>query len=166
VLRVIVVMGVSGAGKTTVGIPLAASLGWPFYDADDFHSVENIAKMHRGEGLTDDDRRPWLTALCALIHRVVTHGEHAVLACSALKQWYREALVPPDVDPNAIQFVYLDVPEEVLRQRLAARVGHFAPPALVGSQLATLEEPMDAVRIEGTLPVDSIVRAVRASLTV
>jgi gluconokinase len=159
-------MGVSGAGKTTVGVPLSASLGWTFYDADDFHSADNIAKMHRGEGLTDDDRRPWLAALAALIHRVVTNGEHAVLACSALRQWYREALVPQDVDRDAIQFVYLDVPEDVLRQRLASRVGHFAPPALVGSQLATLEEPMDAVRIDGTLPVDDIVRAVRTSLNV
>jgi gluconokinase len=163
-LHVIVVMGVSGAGKTVVGQALAHAVGWEFHDADDFHSPENVAKMHRGEGLTDEDRRPWLAALCSMIADVIRDGRHAVVACSALKQWYREALIPSESDRPAIRFVHLDVPEDVLRDRLAKRTHHFATPALLPSQLATLEFPHDALCVDGTLPVAEIARQIREKL--
>lgn len=154
-------MGVSGAGKTAVGTALAQAIGWEFHDADDYHTPENIAKMHRGEGLTDEDRRPWLAALSALIADVARQQRHAVLACSALKQSYRDTLVSADVDPSAVRFAYLDVPIEVLRQRLTGRTHHFATPALLPSQLATLEVPHDALRLDGTQPIDAIVGVIR-----
>jgi gluconokinase len=163
-LQVIVVMGVSGAGKTVVGQALAHAIAWEFHDADDYHSPENVAKMHRGEGLTDDDRRPWLAALSRLIADVVAGRRHAVLACSALKQWYRDALIPSDVDRGVVRYVHLDVPESVLRERLAKRTHHFATPALLPSQLATLELPHDAVCVDGTLPIPEIVDVIRKAL--
>ncbi|MDB4876570.1 MAG: carbohydrate kinase, thermoresistant glucokinase family [Gemmatimonadetes bacterium] len=160
-VRVIVVMGVTGAGKTTVGHALADALGWSFYDADELHSPENKAKMHRGEGLTDADRAPWLATLGALVARVIANGEHAVLACSALKQSYRDVLVPKDAPPDAVRFVFLDVPSKVLRERLAMRGNHFATANLLPSQFATLEVPSDALRVDGTRPVPEIVQTVR-----
>ncbi|HET7373149.1 MAG TPA: gluconokinase, GntK/IdnK-type [Gemmatimonadaceae bacterium] len=164
--RVIIVMGVAGAGKTLVGKALAQAVGWPFYDADDFHSRTNIEKMKRGEGLTDDDRRPWLAAMRKLIEGILVRGEHGVLACSALKEWYRRALVPESAPAGAVRFVYLNVPEPVLRERLASRKHHFAPPALLPSQLQTLEEPADALWEDGTRTPDEIVRSIRAALGV
>lgn len=163
-VRVIVVMGVSGAGKTVVGEALAKALGWKFYDADEFHSALNIAKMHRGEGLTDDDRLPWLATLTALVAGVVARNQPTVLACSALKQWYRNALVPANVSHNAICFVYLDVPLGVLRTRLAARTHHFATPDLLPSQFATLEIPRDAICVDGTRSIAETVETVRTAL--
>lgn len=162
-VHVIVVMGVSGAGKTVAGQALAHALGWVFYDADDYHSPENIAKMHRGEGLTDDDRRPWLALLGSKVAGIVGSNAYAVLACSALKQTYRDALVS-DVAHDTVCFVYLDVPVEVLRARLEARVHQFATVALLPSQLETLEVPHEALCVDGTLPVPEIVRRVRAAL--
>lgn len=162
--RVIVVMGVAGAGKTLVGSALARSLGWSFYDADDFHSPENVAKMHRGIGLTDADRAPWLARLRDVIDRVIRDGRNAVLACSALKEAYRHTLTPDDAPSGTVRFVYLDVPAGVLRERLEHRQHHYAPPALLDSQLATLEPPRDAIRVDGTLPPDDIVTAARAGL--
>jgi len=164
--NVIVVMGVAGAGKTLVGKTLARAIGWAFYDADDFHSRANIEKMSRGEPLTDDDRRPWLAAMRVTIAGVIERADHGVLACSALKEWYRRALVPEDAPPGAVRFVYLDVPESVLHDRLARRTGHFAPPELLPSQLKTLEPPVDAVWEDGTRSPDDIVRSARASLGV
>ena len=163
-VRVIVVMGVSGAGKTTAGRALSLALGWPFYEGDDFHSAANVAKMHRGEALNDDDRAPWLHDLCVLIAWILERGEHGVLACSALKQAYREALVPRGAPPSAVRFAYLDVPVEVLRKRLADRKGSFFDPSLLDSQIATLEKPSDAIRIDGDQPVDHIVKAIREAL--
>jgi gluconokinase len=164
--NVIVVMGVAGAGKTLVGKTLARAIGWAFYDADDFHSRANIEKMSRGEGLTDADRRPWLAAMRAVIAGIIDRADHGVLACSALKEWYRRALVPEEAPARAVRFVYLDVPEPVLRERLAKRKGHFAPPELLPSQLQTLEPPADAVWEDGRRPPEEIVRSVRASLGV
>ena len=164
--NVIVVMGVAGAGKTLVGKTLARAIGWAFYDADDFHSRANIEKMSRGEPLTDDDRRPWLAAMRVTIAGVIERADHGVLACSALKEWYRRALVPEEAPPGAVRFVYLDVPESVLHDRLARRTGHFAPPELLPSQLKTLEPPVDAVWEDGTRSPDDIVRSARASLGV
>jgi gluconokinase len=167
-LRIIVVMGVSGAGKTVVGRALALALGgrWRFIDADDYHSQANKEKMHRGIGLTDADRAPWLAALRQALDSALEHGERVVLACSALKQAYRDAIRPDGADAAAERFVYLDVPIDVLRERLERREHHFAPPELLGSQLATLEEPHDALRVDGSKPIDAIVRAVREALGV
>ncbi len=159
----IVVMGVSGAGKTTVGRALAAHLGWEFHDADAFHTAENIAKMHAGHGLTDDERKPWLDELHALVMRVESSGQRAVLACSALKAVYRNAIVRGSA-PGAVRFVYLEVPTPVLHERLRERADHFAPSALLDSQLADLEVPAHAVCVDGNQPVDDIVARVRDEL--
>lgn len=158
-------MGVSGAGKTTVGVALAQAIGWTFVDADDFHSPENKAKMHRGVGLTDADRAPWLAAMRDYLDRSLAAGARVVLACSALKQAYREALMPESA-AGVVRFVYLEVPAEVLHQRLAQRHHPFATPALLQSQLETLEEPHDAHRIDGTKPVAAIVSDIRSALNV
>ena len=164
--RVIIVMGVAGAGKTLIGKALARAVGWPFYDADDFHSRANVDKMRRGEGLTDEDRRPWLASMRDLISGILERGDRGVLACSALKQAYRIVLVPEDAPAGTVRFVYLHVPEQVLRERLAAREHHFAPPTLLPSQLQTLEEPADALWEDGTRPPDEIVRSIRAGLNI
>jgi gluconokinase len=164
--RVIIVMGVAGAGKTFIGQALARALEWPFYDADDFHSRANVEKMRRGEGLTDEDRQPWLAAMRDLIASILERGERSVLACSALRQSYRTALVPEDAPNGTVRFVYLHVPEQVLRERLAARKHHFAPPTLLPSQLQTLEEPADALWEDGTRPPDEIVRSIRAAFEI
>ena len=108
-IRVIVVMGVAAAGKTVVGRALADSLCWTLYDADEFHSAANIEKMRRGEPLDDADRGPWLETLCSLVADVMRRRTHAVLACSALKQAYRDALQPANAPPEAVRYVYLDV---------------------------------------------------------
>ena len=163
-LQVIVVMGVAGVGKTTVGTALGRALGWRFHDADDFHSAANIAKMHRGEPLTDADRTPWLAALRALVAEALARGDHVVLACSALRQRYRDALVPGDAPAGAVRFVWLDAPAAVIADRLAHRGAHFAPPSLLPSQLQTLEPPTDAVLADATKPPAAIVAAVRESL--
>lgn len=165
-LRVVVIMGVSGAGKTVVGQALAEALGWTFLEGDDYHPAANVEKMSHAIPLDDADRAPWLAALRNLIASVIARDEHAVLACSALKQSYRDMLVPPDAPPGAVRFVFLDVPRDVLLQRLETRRGHFMPPELLDSQLATLEHPRDAVRMDGTLPVPEIVRAARTALGV
>jgi gluconokinase len=158
-------MGVSGAGKTTTGRALATALAWPFHDADDFHSAANVDKMRRGAPLTDEDRAPWLHDLCVLIADIVRDDRHAVIACSALKQRYRDALVPKNAPPSAVRFVYLDVPIEELRRRLRQRQ-HFFGPAMLDSQLAALEEPTEALRVNGAQRVEDIVKAIRAAVDV
>ncbi|MBV9881263.1 MAG: gluconokinase [Gemmatirosa sp.] len=166
---VVVLMGVAGAGKTTVGQRLAASLGWSFADADAFHPPENVERMRRGAALTDDDRRPWLDALRAHVGAALARHEHLVLACSALRRVYREALVPAEATPDAVRFVHLAVSPAELARRLATRPGHFAPPALLGSQLATLEDPTPDEHVpvvDGELPVDAVVERIRAALGV
>jgi gluconokinase len=163
-LRVMIVMGVSGAGKTEIGRALAALLGWRFVDADDYHSAANKEKMHRGEGLTDVDRARWLATLSAIVVDAIAHNTRTVLACSALKQKYRDALVPAGVPHDAVRFVYLDVPTDVLRARLERRKDHFAPPSLLDSQLATLEKPHDALWVDGAKSIDEITAFVRRAL--
>jgi gluconokinase len=157
-------MGVSGAGKTEVGRALAAAIGWPFHDADEYHSPASIDKMEHGRGLTDADRAPWLARLHDLVTHAVASGERIVLACSALKERYRDLLRPAGADRRAIQFVYLDVPRAVLEERLHTRHGHFAPPALLESQLATLEKPHDALWVDGTRTPAEIVAFIRDRL--
>jgi len=162
--RFLVVMGVSGAGKTTVGRALARALGWPFHEGDAYHPAANVERMARGQPLTDEDRAPWLAALHDLIARSLASGEHGVLACSALRERYRAALVPASAPAGTVRFVFLDVPAEVLRARLEHRAGHYMPPSLLPSQLRTLEPPRDALRVDGTEPPDAIVRVVRSTL--
>jgi gluconokinase len=164
-IRIVVVMGVSGAGKTTVGQALARSLGWEFFEGDVFHPRVNIEKMRTGHPLTDADRAPWLAALRALIDGVIARREHGVLACSALRHQYRKMLTPEGRARNAVRFVYLEVPEDVLRQRLEQRRGHYMKPSMLASQLAILEPPTRAEAIDGTLPVDTIVRQIRQRLS-
>lgn len=139
---VLVIMGVSGAGKTTIGRALALRLGWRFYDADDFHPKKNIEKMKKGVPLTDGDRAPWLAALGELIGRMDTP---AVIACSALKRSYRDELAGSGRD---VRFVYLRGDSEIIRGRLEGRKGHFAGPEILESQLEALEEPDDALRVD------------------
>ena len=144
---VIVIMGVSGSGKTTVGQLLATRLGLPFYDADDFHSAANIAKMASGTPLTDADRHDWLATLAADIAKWEAAGG-AVLACSALKEAYRQTL--QHLVPTPLKWVFLDGSRELLRSRLEHRHGHYMGAALLDSQLATLEKPTYGLR----LPID------------
>lgn len=163
-VHVIVIMGVSAAGKTAVGEALARALGWRFVEGDDYHSAANKAKMHRGEGLTDEDRKPWLLALHDVIAQAIDRGDHIVLACSALKQWYRDMLVPEDAPPGSVRFAFLNVPRDVLEERARQRHHPFATPALLDSQLATLEPPRDAVWLDGTRSIPEIVDAALAEL--
>ena len=142
----IVLMGVSGSGKTTIGIELAQELGDKYADADDYHSAANTAKMASGTPLTDEDRAPWLATLNDLLREWAIKGIHGVLACSALKASYRETL-SRGIEPAKIAFCYLEVPRELLRQRLALRQHSFMNSNLLDSQLATLEEPKDAIRV-------------------
>lgn len=132
----VVVMGVSGCGKSTVGASAAAALGWPFAEGDDAHPPANIAAMRSGRALTDDDRWPWLHALAAWIAEHDAAGRSSVLACSALRRSYRDVLRS---GAGRVLFVHLDGPPEVIRSRLAERTGHFMPGSLLASQLATLE---------------------------
>lgn len=138
----LILMGVSGVGKTTVGTLLAAEIGWRFLDADDFHPVSNKAKMAEGHPLTDEDREPWLSALYAKIAESVDAGKSLILACSALRETYRERL-RGDIR-NAVQFALLVASPEVLARRLAERQHEFMHPGLLGSQLTTLEQPEEA----------------------
>ncbi len=141
----IVVMGVSGSGKTTVGKLLAQRLGWDFYDADSFHSPENIAKMAHGIPLTDADRAPWLAALRSLIQRCIAEKRPGVLACSALKDSYRDELTGGAAD---VRIVYLKGSYELIWSRIAARKGHYMKPDMLKSQFDTLQEPTDALVVD------------------
>ncbi len=134
----LVVMGVSGSGKSTVADRLAARLGWRYEDGDSFHPASNVAKMSAGAPLTDEDRWPWLQAIADKIDRLSAAGERAVIACSALKRAYREVLVQGRDD---IRIVFLDGTQELVAARLAARKGHFMPSGLLASQFRTLERP-------------------------
>jgi gluconokinase len=133
---VVVVMGVSGAGKSTVAALLATRLGWDFAEGDGFHPAANVAKMAAGQPLTDEDRKPWLAAVAGWIDRELDAGRRGVITCSALKRSYRDQLRRPRV-----LFVYLEVPRVELERRLTHRVGHYMPGSLLDSQLSTLEPP-------------------------
>ena len=134
----LIVMGVSGSGKSTIADQLAQRIGWTFEDGDRFHPASNVAKMKAGHPLTDEDRWPWLRAIAAEIDRVCRDGEHAVIACSALKRAYRDVLVH---GRNDVRIVYLDGTQALIADRLAKRKGHFMPPDLLPSQFRTLEPP-------------------------
>jgi gluconokinase len=157
---IILLMGVTGSGKTTVGKALAASLGWKYFDADEFHPATNVAKMRAGVPLNDADRQPWLENLAQLISENTHAGKSAILACSALKQTYRDTLSIS----NEVRFVYLKGDRTIIAERLRERRDHYMNPKLLDSQFETLEEPEDALAIDVTLPVDAIVERIRTAL--
>ena len=153
---IVVLMGVSGSGKSTVGEALAHVLHWPFLDADDFHPQANVDKMARGEPLTDDDRWPWLDRLAA---ELAARGGNAVLACSALKRAYRERLARA----GDVRFVHLHGDRDTIAARLASRQHRYMPATLLDSQFATLEMPVDALALDVHDPVDVQVGAIVAA---
>lgn len=153
-------MGVSGSGKSTVGTALAASLGWRFLDADDFHPPANVAKMAAGTPLTDDDRWPWLDRLVAQMREVLAEGRSAVLACSALKSAYRERLA----QAGDVRFIHLEGDAPTIAARLASRQHQYMPATLLASQFATLEPPAGALAVDIRLPVDAQVSFIRREL--
>jgi gluconokinase len=146
---IVIVAGVSGSGKTTVGALLAGRLGWRFADADDFHPAANVEKMRAGIPLTDEDRWPWLRAIAAWMDERIAGGENAVVACSALKRSYRDLLL--DGRPQA-RMVFLIPDRDLLARRLAARHGHFFPEQLLGTQLVDLEPPEADERVLTVVP--------------
>jgi len=157
---IILLMGVAGSGKTTIGQLLASQLNWKFVDGDSYHSPENIAKMSAGIPLTDADRAPWLAALRASIETWLRTNENIALAASALKQKYRDELL---IDP-AVKLVYLRSTPEAIRARLQARTNHFMNSTLADSQFADLEEPTNAFTINADLDPNEIVRSIRSEL--
>ncbi|HEX3203835.1 MAG TPA: gluconokinase [Nitrospiraceae bacterium] len=152
---IVIVMGVSGSGKSTIGVALAHALGWDFVDADWFHSQTNIDKMSRGIPLFEDDRTPWLEALRERIHLWLAQDRSVVLACSALRSSYRRLLM---VDPTRMRVVYLKGSVDLIHGRLSSRPHHFMPPELLRSQMDILEEPSDAVTIDISLPPAVIIQ--------
>jgi gluconokinase len=159
--RVVIVMGVAGSGKTTVGESLAKHLGWEFYDADHFHPAENIAKMSNGLPLNDSDRAPWLAALHNLISTSRKENHPAVLACSALKESYRRQLLAGN---EGVQFVYLKGSYGLIWSRISGRKDHYMKPQMLQSQFEALEEPADALTVDVSLPVDEIVQGIVGQL--
>ena len=157
---IVVMMGVSGSGKSVVGQALASDLGWPFFDADDFHPPENVAKMAAGTPLTDADRWPWLDRLAAEMGEIDKRGDNAVLACSALRQVYRDRISRA----GNVRYVHLAGDYDTIAKRMAARKHAYMPPSLLASQFAALEPPKDAivVGIEDAIPVQ--VAKIRAAL--
>lgn len=158
---IIVIMGVSGCGKTTVGRLLAEDLGWSFYEGDDFHPPENVAKMRKGVALNDTDRRPWLERLQKLIVELNRRGESAVLTCSALKASYRRSLREAD---DGIAIVYLRGDYDLIRRRMKERRGHYMPVALLKSQFAELEAPERAIEIEARHRPEVVVKKIEEAL--
>jgi gluconokinase len=157
---IIVLMGVSGSGKTTVGSALARALGWEFHDADTFHPPDNIAKMKAGTPLTDADRWPWLDAMTAAMQAIEARGGNAVFACSALREAYRGRLT----QAGDVRFVYLEGDENTIATRLARRQHEYMPASLLASQFATLEPPAHALRVDIRQGVDAQVAAIRHAL--
>jgi len=157
---IVIVMGTTGSGKTTIGTLLAKRLGWQFVDADDFHPPANVEKMKHGIPLTDADREPWLKALSDKIVEWSGEKRQVVLACSALKQSYRDELRAS----SEVRFVYLKGGYELFSQRVLARKGHFAKQELLTSQFAALEEPTDAIIVDAALSPEQIVSEVRKQL--
>jgi gluconokinase len=156
---ILVLMGVTGSGKTTIGTKLAAAEHWEYAEGDDYHSEANKAKMHAGIPLTDEDRVPWLASLHQVLLGWYLRGTSGVLACSALRQAYRDQL-SQGIPSSVLRFVLLQVPRDVLEHRLAERKNHYMSPALLESQIATLEMPRDAIRVRGDLPPDQVVREI------
>jgi gluconokinase len=160
----LIVMGVSGSGKSSIAAALADRLGWSFEDGDRFHPASNVAKMHAGHPLTDEDRWPWLRAIADEIERVCKASGHVVIACSALKRAYRDVLLRGRDD---VRFVFLDGSQALIANRLAQRKGHFMPPGLLDSQFKTLEPPQADERpltVSIDAPVETIVNNIVVQL--
>jgi gluconokinase len=163
-VKIVILMGVSGSGKTTIAVRLAAELGWPYLDADVLHPSANTDKMRAGIPLTDTDRKPWLEAILARIEEVRGRGGGLIVACSALRRSYRDLLTRGRPDT---QLVYLKGSAEIIHQRLIARTDHFAGAELLASQLQELEEPGPeecAIIMDVTTPPDAIVEGILARL--
>ena len=158
--KVIIIIGVSGSGKTTIGRLLSGELGWKYYEGDDFHPPANIEKLKHGVPLDDADRKPWLESLRDLIRNCLEQNDSAVVACSALKQRYRDFLL---VDERVI-LIYLKGDYELIRERLSKRRGHFLNPNLLDSQFAALEEPKTAMQVDVSLSPAEIVKSIRSAL--
>lgn len=158
---IILIMGVAGSGKTTIGKLLADTLHWEFWDADTFHSPENIEKMRNSIPLTESDREPWLQHLRAAIQQGLQEHRNIVLACSALKNSYRHYLIG---DSNLIKLIYLKGSYELIQNRLKARHHHYMTEQLLDSQFDTLEEPSGAIAIEVSQPPQKIVERIQSAL--
>ena len=158
---VLLLMGVTASGKTTVGHLLRDQLGWPFYDGDDFHPPANIEKMSKGIPLTDDDRRPWLESLHQIMKDAEAAGTSAIVASSALKEAYRQILSD---GLRTLRIVYLKGDPATLQARLDHRVGHFMPKTMLPSQMAALEEPKDAIVVNAGQPPNVIVQQILDAL--
>ena len=158
---ILVVMGVSGSGKTTIGVRLADRLGCAFHDADDYHPAENVEKMSRGEPLTDEDRLPWLANLRNLLLDAEREGRSLVLACSALREAFRRSL---EEGVDDVRFIHLRGDRALIAGRLAERKGHYMPPSLLDSQFAALEEPEDALVVDISGEPDEIVSSILHAL--
>lgn len=157
---IVIVMGVVGAGKTTIGHLLAEQMGWEFADADDFHPPSNVEKIRQGIPLSDDDRRPWLARLRSAIDQWIAEMREVVLACSALKRSYRQEL---ETGPE-VRFVYLKGSADLIAKRLRSRHGHFAGEQILASQLADLEEPEGALTADISSTPQEIVAEIREKL--
>ena len=158
--KIIIIMGVAGCGKSTIGAMLAHELGWDFYDADDFHSESNRIKMAQNIPLTDEDRADWLDSLRSLIGQNIQNEKSIVLACSALKKSYRDILMIND----QVEFIYLRGTYEQIEARLLQRSGHFMSAKMLASQFDILEEPQDALTIDITHTPQEIISIIRKGL--
>lgn len=160
-VRIVILMGVSGAGKTTIGQILAKDLNWRFYDGDDFHPKANLEKMSKRIPLTDEDRASWLAALHHLIRDLITETQPAVISCSSLKQKYRDRLA---ADRDEVVFVYLKGSYDLTRERLLSRTDHFMKADLLASQFDTLEEPEGVITVDIAQEPDVIVHRIKQAL--